>query len=703
MTPEVRHVDDVSQELAPDMRPSKPRFCKIHPQDRRCSQHHIVDEVEPRTTQEVHLVDDVSQELAEDLKKSKARFCKTHPKDSLCHKHLVDAVESRTLGPQSSGSSPALAHFCKAHPKDSSCQAHSDALSQPLHDDQSKALGPQQAISENKAPSYCQYHPELPDCLKLKKRWDPQATPACNPKDPGCRPRDRPQGPWIDPPRAAIKREEKNCGMLFGIFWWSNCDDEGGPAEGIDLDPTDTSPVEQGTQNCGKLFGIFWWSDCDNEGGIAEGIDLDSKDTSPIKQDQENCGLMFGIFRWSDCGNEGDIVEGIDSGSAEKSAVESRDESCGFIIGIFWWSSCKNEGGPLPTENDDDEDEWEYEETIIWLESHSQDSPDDWDEDVDDLEKRSNIEMVVPTSSAIELVAHGRRPWTSGHSPRPPLLHRGEEGEEGAPKHTHRTKPTHPNKHPLRPGVPREFTLLLAEDNAEESDESANTQGSTRTISSNPRDLAGDRMSYSPKPQHHLKSPQGPKQVSHFAPQLHPWPKGPKRPSKDVNFLRTESYNKTAAAVSGLPNTTANAVSGPTNTTGAAASETTAPANKKRPELKEVLLYTLFGLLGFGILCLAVLIFARRFKRSWKSRSEPATPGTITPRKISKTPRFTDGERVPDGSIRDFDEASQRPGMTQNHAETGIDGVNDGWTKWIHNNRGAEVGKTLHPLRHLCN
>jgi len=124
-----------------------------------------------------------------------------------------------------------------------------------------------------------------------------------------------------------------------------------------------------------------------------------------------------------------------------------------------------------------------------------------------------------------------------------------------------------------------------------------------------------------------------------------------------------------------------------------ASSGTTAPEDTL---FSRILLYVLLGLICFGILSLAVFIAARRFMRnsSWTPREDCSDP--LAPTKLSPTSGDTVGERGAYGSVTGADEEAQRP-MMQRYSGTGLDGVNDGWTKWIQHRRGVEVGISQPP------
>jgi hypothetical protein len=114
----------------------------------------------------------------------------------------------------------------------------------------------------------------------------------------------------------------------------------------------------------------------------------------------------------------------------------------------------------------------------------------------------------------------------------------------------------------------------------------------------------------------------------------------------------------------------------------------------ERDKFTEILLYVLLGLICFGILSLAVFIAARRFmkKYSWTPREDCSGP--LTPTKFSSGSGATAGGRGAYGSTIREDEEAQRP-MMERSSGTGLDGVNDGWTKWIQHRRGAEVGTSF--------
>lgn len=103
-----------------------------------------------------------------------------------------------------------------------------------------------------------------------------------------------------------------------------------------------------------------------------------------------------------------------------------------------------------------------------------------------------------------------------------------------------------------------------------------------------------------------------------------------------------------------------------------------------------ILLWTLLALSIFGILSLAMFVTARRVvrKHTWHPPRSHVTPTTG-----SAGPSATDGETI--YGATGVDEEAQRPNTAQNHATTGLDGVNDGRTQWIQDERGDEVGAAI--------
>jgi hypothetical protein len=534
-------------------------------------------------------------------------YCGLHPEDPQCHERLV-----RDNSPEMED----IAAYCRAFPMSRQCYSRT-------------ALEPREVGS---APRSYMYHPELPECPKIEDRkWaDDFCYPhicVFDPHSPDCRPYDCPDmedrrlyvpskcridpgAPGCHSPFIKGRQFELPEGYCWGPTYRLPCSSlawcQRNPQkchDGLPLlmqryppfpvcdlrNPACRPQPQEGRPRPWKRLPRTPLCHSSNEicrpGHPPR--ELEQPQGVAVKREEKNCGMLFGIFWWSNCDNEGGPAEGIDVGPTARSIAKRQDESCSWIFGIFWWSSCNNEGGPLPTIDDQDEEKLEEErwvETLEWLESQEWQDPfgDDWDRD--DLDNTRDLGPTTTTTGSSDPGDLDYSPW-------------------------HR-EPAVPQTPKGKPKPPKEAKTVIR------TNKTAN------------------------------EAPAGPSPTS-------PYPSCNKIPEGEVRGHCTDDSKS----------------------------------------FETILLYTLLGLICFGILSLAVFIGARRFIRR-SSGHLPIESGGVTPAKFSTAPRAADGERGPYGSTRRFDEEAQRPNMTQNNPSAGLDGVNDGWTKWIQNKRGAEVGIT---------